>query len=53
MPDLGNKHECEKCGTKFYDLGGSKIVCPKCNWNPDEPDAPPEPPAEDEPDKGE
>jgi uncharacterized protein (TIGR02300 family) len=32
MPDLklGNKFECFNCGTKFYDLGKSEAVCPKC-----------------------
>ena len=30
MADLGNKHECLGCGTKFYDLGKSKLICPKC-----------------------
>lgn len=27
---LGNKHLCEQCGTKYYDFGKSKIICPKC-----------------------
>ncbi len=27
---LGNKHECNSCGTKFYDLGKSKQICPQC-----------------------
>jgi hypothetical protein len=30
MAKLGNKHECLNCGTKFYDLGRSKLVCPSC-----------------------
>lgn len=30
MPDLGTKHECSSCGVKFYDLGKSDPVCPKC-----------------------
>ncbi len=30
MPDLGTKHECYNCGTKFYDLGKSPALCPKC-----------------------
>lgn len=30
MTELGSKHECLSCGTKFYDLGKSEIVCPKC-----------------------
>jgi uncharacterized protein (TIGR02300 family) len=32
MPELklGTKHECYNCGTKFYDLGKSPPLCPKC-----------------------
>jgi uncharacterized protein (TIGR02300 family) len=32
MPELklGTKHECFNCSTKFYDLGKSEAVCPKC-----------------------
>ncbi len=32
MPELklGTKHECYNCGTKFYDLGKSAPLCPKC-----------------------
>ena len=32
MPELklGIKHECYNCGTKFYDLGKSEALCPKC-----------------------
>ena len=37
MVELGTRHECEECGTKFYDLGNSVICCPKCSWNPDAP----------------
>lgn len=35
MPELklGTKHECYSCGTKFYDLGKSEPVCPKCGAN--------------------
>jgi len=33
MSELGNKHECLGCGTKFYDLGKSELVCPKCGEN--------------------
>jgi uncharacterized protein (TIGR02300 family) len=35
MPELklGNKFECYNCGTKFYDLGKSDSVCPKCGAN--------------------
>jgi uncharacterized protein (TIGR02300 family) len=28
--DLGNKHVCFKCATKFYDLRKPEAVCPKC-----------------------
>lgn len=27
---LGTKRECTKCHAKFYDLGASPVVCPKC-----------------------
>jgi uncharacterized protein (TIGR02300 family) len=32
MPELklGIKHACFNCGTKFYDLGKSAAICPKC-----------------------
>src|ERR1700731_2869298 len=32
MPELklGTKHECYNCSTKFYDLGKSEAICPKC-----------------------
>jgi len=30
---LGNKFECYSCGTKFYDLGKSEPLCPKCGSN--------------------
>jgi len=30
-PDLGSKHTCPSCSTKFYDLMKSPIVCPKCD----------------------
>ena len=32
--DLGVKHTCWKCGTKFYDLKKSDPVCPKCGADP-------------------
>ena len=39
MSGLGNKHECSSCGTKFYDLEKSEIICPKCGWDQkDQPD---------------
>lgn len=28
--DLGSKHVCFKCSTKFYDLKKPDPVCPKC-----------------------
>lgn len=28
--ELGNKHECPACGTKYYDLGKADPHCPKC-----------------------
>jgi uncharacterized protein (TIGR02300 family) len=31
--NLGNKYECYNCGTRFYDLGKSEPVCPKCGAN--------------------
>ncbi len=32
--DLGTKHVCWKCGTKFYDLKKADPVCPKCGADP-------------------
>lgn len=29
-PELGNKHQCQNCGTRFFDLNKSPAVCPKC-----------------------
>ncbi len=29
-PELGNKHTCQQCGTKFFDLSKTPVVCPKC-----------------------
>ena len=29
--ELGNKHLCASCNTKFYDLKKEVPVCPKCN----------------------
>jgi uncharacterized protein (TIGR02300 family) len=31
--DLGTKHTCWKCGTKFYDLKKPAPICPKCGAN--------------------
>ena len=32
--DLGVKHTCWKCGTKFYDLKKPNPSCPKCGSDP-------------------
>jgi len=29
-PELGGKHQCQNCGTRFFDLNRTPIVCPKC-----------------------
>ena len=29
-PELGNKHHCEHCNARFFDLNSSPIACPKC-----------------------
>lgn len=29
-PELGNKHQCQNCGTKFFDLNKTPVICPKC-----------------------
>jgi uncharacterized protein (TIGR02300 family) len=29
-PELGTKRICPSCGTKYYDLNRSPIVCPHC-----------------------
>ena len=29
-PELGNKHHCQNCGTRFFDLNKSPIRCPQC-----------------------
>jgi uncharacterized protein (TIGR02300 family) len=41
MPELGQKHECFRCGTKFYDLRKAPVLCPKCKA--DQKDAPLQP----------
>jgi len=28
--ELGTKHTCFKCGTKFYDFKRPEPICPKC-----------------------
>ena len=30
-PELGTKRECPECGVRYYDLGRSPCVCPKCS----------------------
>ena len=30
-PELGMKRTCVSCATRFYDLGKSPAVCPKCS----------------------
>ncbi len=29
-PELGNKHQCQNCSAKFFDLNKNPITCPKC-----------------------
>src|SRR4029078_12489147 len=29
-PARGSKRVCQSCGTRFYDLGRTPIVCPSC-----------------------
>ena len=29
-PELGDKHTCVSCGARFFDLGRSPVICPKC-----------------------
>ena len=52
MAELGNKHQCPDCETRFYDLGAEKAICPKCGTDAvtGEP-AEAEPPAADSSDK--
>lgn len=30
MVQLGEKHECDDCGIKVYDLGRPEALCPRC-----------------------
>ena len=30
MAQLGEKHECDDCGIKVYDLGRPQALCPRC-----------------------
>lgn len=41
MAELGQKHDCFKCGAKFYDLKKTPVLCPKCHA--DQKEAPPQP----------
>ena len=27
---MGTKRQCQSCGTKFFDMSRSPIICPKC-----------------------
>ena len=38
-PELGVKRVCVACSTKFYDLGKTPAICPKCGTEqpPDQP----------------
>jgi uncharacterized protein (TIGR02300 family) len=38
MADLGRKHVCFKCSSRFYDLKKPRAICPKCGA--DQADAP-------------
>ena len=29
-PELGSRHQCKRCGARFFDLNKSPITCPKC-----------------------
>ena len=29
-PELGNKHQCQNSGARFFDLNKNPITCPKC-----------------------
>jgi hypothetical protein len=42
--DLGTKHTCFKCGTKFYDLKKPTPLCPKCGADQREMPPPPKAP---------
>ncbi len=36
MSKFGNKFNCWKCTTKFYDLKKARPKCPKCGASPDD-----------------
>jgi uncharacterized protein (TIGR02300 family) len=40
-PELGTKRVCVACSTRFYDLGRSPAICPKCGT--EQPVEPPRP----------
>jgi len=44
--DLGTKHTCFKCGTKFYDFKKPEPICPKCQADQRESPALKAPPSE-------
>jgi uncharacterized protein (TIGR02300 family) len=44
--DLGTKHTCFKCATKFYDMKKPVPLCPKCGADQRESPALKAPPAE-------
>jgi uncharacterized protein (TIGR02300 family) len=44
--DLGSKHTCFKCSTKFYDMKKPVPVCPKCGADQRESPALKAPPSE-------
>lgn len=37
--ELGTKHECPSCGTKYYDLGKAEAPCPKCGSSQEDAEA--------------
>jgi uncharacterized protein (TIGR02300 family) len=47
--DLGQKHLCWKCGTKFYDLKKPAPLCPKCGSDARQAPARKAPPPEKKP----
>ena len=34
MSDVGTKHACWQCGTRFYDFNKPDPACPRCGANP-------------------
>lgn len=32
--DLGSKHLCPNCATKYYDLKKTVVLCPRCGAKP-------------------